>query len=197
MTRHSTTLTPAYFTGLYGTDPDPWGFATSAYEAGKYGATLASLPRAHYASALEIGCSIGVFSRALAPRCDALAGLDVVPAALDAARVRCADQSWVRFEACAIPDSWPEGRFDLILLSEVLYFFSQADVARTAERVGTAIEPGGDVVLVHWLGETDYPLSGDDAADTFIAAAGFASPIHQLRAKEYRIDVLRVNAAGP
>ncbi|WP_375465139.1 SAM-dependent methyltransferase [uncultured Methylobacterium sp.] len=197
MNRPQTSLPPDYFVGLYGEDSDPWGFATSAYESGKYAATLASLPRARYASALEVGCSAGVLSRSLALRCDALIGLDVVPVALDAARARCADQPWVRFEACAIPDSWPDGRFDLILLSELLYFFSRADLLRIAARVASAIEPGGDVVLVHWLGGTDYPLSGEDAADAFIAAAGFARPFHQVRTQDYRIDVLRARAADP
>ena len=27
---------------------------------------------------------------------------------------------------------------------------------------------GGDIVLVHWLGTTDYPLTGDEAAELFI-----------------------------
>lgn len=199
MTRHADSLTPEYFAGLYGggPDPDPWGFTTSAYEAAKYAATLAALPRTRYASGLEIGCSIGVLTRDLGTRCDALIGIDVVETALVAARARCADRPWVRFEACAIPQAWPEGRFDLVLLSEVVYFFTRDDVARIGARIGAAIEPGGDVVLVHWLGETDYPLSGDAAAETFIAAAaGFAAPLHGARNADYRIDVLRAHGGA-
>lgn len=196
MSRRDASLTPDYFTGLYGADPDPdpWGFTTSAYEAAKYAATLSALPRERYASGLEIGCSIGVLTQGLAPRCAALLGIDVVETALAAARARNAAAPWVHFAACAIPDAWPPGRFDLILLSEVAYFFTRADIARIAARIGASIRPGGDIVLVHWLGETDYPLSGDEAAEALIAEAEFARPVHRARTAEYRLDVLR--AAG-
>lgn len=60
MTRHATSLPPDYFDVRYAADPDPWNFAGSPYERDKYAATLAALPRERYASALEVGCSIGV-----------------------------------------------------------------------------------------------------------------------------------------
>jgi hypothetical protein len=73
--RRSKTLDTEYFKGMYATESDPWQFATSAYERDKYAATLAALPRSRYASALEVGCSIGVFTHQLCPRCDTLLGL--------------------------------------------------------------------------------------------------------------------------
>lgn len=201
MSRRAGSLTPQYFAGLYAGDPDPWRFATSAYEREKYAATLESLPRRRYARALEVGCSIGVFTRALAPRCEALTALDVVPSVLDAARARCAGLDHVRFVEGAVPGCWPAGRFDLIVLAEVAYYLDRADLARLADRVEAGLAPEGDVVLVHWLGATDYPLSGDEAAEGFIAlAAPFAQPLHQGRTAEYRIDVLRrppSERAGP
>lgn len=192
MSRRTASLPPAYFAELYAADPDPWRFATSDYEREKYAATLAALPRPRYRSALEVGCSIGVLTRALAGRCDALLALDVVPAALDAARARCADQSHVRFAECRVPGAWPEGRFDLILLSEVVYYLDQADLAALVGRLREALEPGGDLLLVHWTGETDYPLSGDEAAESVIrCSAGFARVRHRARAERYRLDLLR------
>ncbi|KAB1070219.1 class I SAM-dependent DNA methyltransferase [Methylobacterium planeticum] len=202
MSRRANSLTPAYFAELYARDPDPWRFATSDYERGKYAATLGALPRARYAAALEVGCSIGVLTRALAPRCDALLALDVAEAALDQARARCAGAPHVGFACRRVPDAWPEGRFDLILLSEVVYYLDAADVGRLVARVRGALEPGGDIVLVHWTGETDYPLSGDEAAELFIAgnrdfagADAFATLERQDRAERYRLDVLRGAAA--
>ncbi len=192
--RRPTSLDPEFFAGMYATDPDPWRFATSDYERSKYAATLASLPRARYVSGLDVGCSIGVFTRQLCPRCDALVGLDVVPSVLDAARTRCADFPNVRFELAAVPNDWPAGRFDLIVLSEVAYYLNRPDLARLVSRVQGALLPGGDVVLVHWLGETSYPLTGDEAAEGFIAGAkGFARVLAQSRTGEYRLDVLRAN----
>ena len=190
--RHRDSLPSDYFVGMYASDPDPWRFTTSDYERDKYAATLASLPCQQYRAALEIGCSIGVFTRALAPRCEAVVALDVVPEALNSARGRCSDQPQVRFELGSVPADWPEGRFDLIVISEVLYFFDAADLKRLAERVEASLEPGGDCVLVHWLGETDYPHSGDEAAEGFIHSVGaYASIVHQARTEKYRLDVLR------
>ena len=190
--RRSKTLDTDYFKGMYATDSDPWQFATSAYERDKYAATLAALPRARYASALEVGCSIGVFTHQLCPRCDALLGLDVVPSVLEQARARCADYPNASFKLSAVPGDWPEGKFDLILISEVAYYLDRPDLARLVARVANALLPEADIVLVHWTGVTHYPLSGDEAAEGFIAGArGFAQVLKQERTDKYRLDVLR------
>ncbi len=191
MSRFERSIPPDYFEALYAGDPDPWRFASSAYERDKYAATMAALPRARYAAALEIGCSIGVLTRRLAERCDALLAVDVAAAALAEARERCADRANARFECRRMPGDWPPGRFDLVLLSEVVYYLDRADVGLLARHVAAAA-PGGDVVLVHWLGETHYPLTGDEAAETFIAALGAATVVSAQREAEYRLDVLRL-----
>ena len=69
------------------------------------------------------------------------------------------------------PAHWPDGRFDLIVISEVAYYLDRADLARLVARVEGALLPEADIVLVHWLGVTHYPLSGDEAAEGFIAGA--------------------------
>lgn len=191
MTRHTTSLPPSYFDERYARDADPWRFATSDYERAKYAATLAALPKPRYARALEVGCSIGVLTRALAERCDALVGIDLAELALSQARERCADLGHVRFALASVPGDWPEGTFDLILLSEVVYYLDAGDVARLVERVRDSLMPGGDVMLVHWTGETHYPLSGDEAAEGFIEGARtFLRVRDQARADAYRLDVL-------
>ena len=197
MNRPAATLPDAYFSDIYASDPDPWGFTTSPYERDKYTATLAALPRARYRAAFEPACSIGVFTHALSERCDRLLATDLVAAAVTAARARCADRPHVEIRQGAVPADWPEGRFDLIVLSEFLYFLAPADLAALAQRVGDAIEPGGDIVLVHWLGETDFPHSGDGAAEGFIgSAAPFAGIFEQMRTADYRIDVLRAGVVA-
>ncbi|MGX7705995.1 class I SAM-dependent DNA methyltransferase [Methylobacterium sp. Gmos1] len=192
MTRHTTSLPPGYFDERYAADPDPWNFESSPYERDKYAATLAALPRPRYAAALEVGCSIGVLTAALAPRCDALTALDVAEAALDQARARCRDRPGVRLIRAQVPGEWPDGTFDLILLSEVVYYLDAGDVARLAARVRGSLHPRGDVVLVHWTGETHYPLTGDEAADLFIRECRQTLAVdQQVRTPAYRLDVLR------
>ena len=196
MSRHAGSLPAAYFERLYAADPDPWKFATSDYEREKYAATLAALPRELYGRALDVGCSIGVLTRALAERCRELVAMDPVPSALAAARERCADTPQVAFLEGAVPAIWPPGRFDLVLLSEVVYYLDQFDLSRLVGLVAGAIEPQADIVMVHWTGETDYPLGGDEAAGLFIAgltATGVArvDPGRSSRSGQYRLDVLR------
>ena len=194
LSRHISSLTTNYFNAMYAADPDPWRFATSQYEAEKYAATLDALPRRRYRKALEIGCSIGVFTHKLSERCDDLVAVDVVASALDQAAARCQDRPNVSFERMQIPEQWPEGRYDLIFLSEVVYYFERADVERIARHVASSVEPAGDIVIIHWTGDTHYPLSGDEASEAFIAAsASYAAPISSARAEEYRLDVLRAN----
>lgn len=198
MNRRTRSLTPEYFAGLYAEDLDPWRFASSDYERAKYEATLASLPRPRYAAALEIGCSIGVLTHALAERCDDLIAVDVVPSVLEEARRRCHDRPNVRFAQCAVPEQWPDGRFELILVSEVAYFLDRPDLLRLVERVMASLAENGEVILVHWLGATDYPLSGDEAAEGFIEAflAGAAGGRvrEQRRTADYRLDLLQAGS---
>ena len=184
---------PGYFDALYAADADPWRFETSDYEAAKYDATLAALPVGRYASAVEVGCSIGVLTQRLASRCDALLGVDVAQTALDRAAARCTEQAHVRFVRLRMPEEMPKGRFDLIMLSEVLYYFETPTLDRLAASLRPACMPGADLVLVHWLGPTpDYPQSGDSAVDVFIAAtADWTEVTRQQRREDYRLDVLR------
>ena len=119
------TLKPEYFDALYTADPDPWNFAASPYEQEKYALTLNAMPKPHYRSALEVGCSIGVLTRSLASRCDAVVAIDAAQTPLVEARRRCADLPGVRFEQMFVPEQWPDGVFELILLSEVVYYLSR------------------------------------------------------------------------
>jgi hypothetical protein len=132
----------------------------------------------------------------LAPCCASLLGIDIVEYPLQAARARCADQKQVRFERMRAPMQWPGGRFDLIILSEVLYFLSPDDIARCARQVGGSVLPGAIVLLVNWLGQSDDPCSGDQAAERFIfetSAARTSAALtvaRQDRSARYRLDLL-------
>ncbi len=156
-----TSIQRRYFEDMYATDPDPWNFATSGYEQRKYSLTMASLPRSRYRSAFEPGCSIGVLTKMLAARCDRLLATDVIAVARETARRRLAAMPHVRVEDRAIPEEWPEDEFDLVVLSEIAYYFNEADLTEIIARVVTSTGPGAHLVGVHWRGETNYPLSGD------------------------------------
>jgi SAM-dependent methyltransferase len=191
MSQPRPTLKPEYFDGLYTADPDPWNFAASPYEQAKYTLTLNAMPKPRYRSALEVGCSIGVLTRLLASRCDAVLAIDAAPAPLVEATRRCADLPGVRFEQMFVPEQWPDGVFDLILLSEVVYYLNREDVARLAAKVTRSLAPGGSVILVHWTGPTDYPLSADEATALFVERTGSTCLVMRAdRYAQFRLDVL-------
>ncbi|RAJ39990.1 nodulation protein S (NodS) [Kitasatospora sp. SolWspMP-SS2h] len=140
----------AYFAGMYAEQDDPWRLAERWYERRKYALTLAALPEPRYRSAFEPGCSVGVLSALLAGRCDALLACDREERAVARARARLARAPHVRVEQRRLPDDWPDGAFDLVVLSELLYYFTAAGAADVLERAVHALEPGGTLLLVHW-----------------------------------------------
>lgn len=183
-------MPPEYFDELYRSQGDPWNFAASSYERDKYAATLAALSANRYRRALEIGCSIGVFTRLLADRCERIVAVDASATAIEAARQRCRDLAGISFARMAVPADFPDGRFDLIVLSEVLYYLDRGDLVALAGKCVKAAAPGGELVLVHWTGPTNYPLSGDEAAEAFLELMSPTMRVRsRLRHPQYRLDV--------
>jgi SAM-dependent methyltransferase len=181
----------SYFENLYTANPDPWKFATSGYEQAKYDATLAALPRSHYQRGLEVGCSIGVFTAQLAAYCKQLVAIDISEVALSRAQMRCRSIANAHFERIAVPLHWPTGTFDLMVLSEVIYYLDIKDVIRLARRVQSSIRSNGHAILVHWTGRTNYPLGGDEAVDLFIESLRpFVLELRHERTPKYRLDIL-------
>lgn len=188
------TLPPEYFDQVYQANRDPWNFESSPYEREKYAATLAALPRPHYAEVLEIGCSLGVLTAQLAPRCGHLLAVDVSEAALAQARARCAAMHQVEIKLLRVPEEFPAQPLDLVLVSEVGYYWSPADLARAADRILHGLKPGGQLLLVHWTPPVhDYPLTGDEVHAFFLDKAADTGPLRSLvtqRHETYRLDLL-------
>jgi SAM-dependent methyltransferase len=184
-------LAPAYFIEKYETDPDPWKFASSAYEQEKYAASLGALSKNYYANALEVGCSIGVFTRQLARRCGRLLAIDAALPALVQAQRRCEDLPNIAFGEACVPGDWPDGSFDLIVFSEVIYYLNEADLKTLVACAERSAARDAAILLVHWTGLTDYPLSGDEASEIFIRqSCHFAKVTLQDRTTNYRLDRL-------
>lgn len=178
-------LSPDYFARMYREADDPWGFASRWYEQRKYALTLACLPDQRYGRALEIGCSIGVLTSALATRCDDLLAIDPSAAALERARTRVPPA--VRLQQGAVPGDWPPDRYDLVVLSEVGYYLMRPDLERLLDLVQRDLAPGGTVVACHWRHRVaDYPLSGDEVH----AALGRWPRLSRVEEEDFLLDVL-------
>ena len=187
------TIALTHFEDLYAARPDPWRLASSDYERAKYAATLAALPSDRYAHGLEIGCAIGVLTQKLGGRCDDLLAIEPVGNALAEATRRNAASPWIRFASLFVPAQWPDGAFDLVVLSEVIDYLGEADVVALAGKVSGSLTQGGDVILVHWVGKKRGPPGEDEASDRFIAAAENLTVLRRDRNADYRLDVLRRN----
>ena len=181
---------------LFQRDPDPWNFRSSPYEAAKFDATIAALGGRRFASGLDVGCANGVLTARLAAQCDRLLAVAVAQAALDLAAEEMARQGHghVAFRRADIPDDWPTGRFDLIVLSEVLYFIGADEVRRTAAHVAQAALPGATVLSVNTTAPIAKGLSGAETEVILTdALPGWAEPV-ETRGEGWRI--LRWTAPG-
>ena len=161
------------FDALYRHHRDPWGYETSDYERSKCERTLTALPRPHVRHGLEMGCSIGVFTELLAPACDSLVAVDFSAVAVRAARERLGAAGHVEILCGDLRAGLPEGRFDLIVCSEVLYYWPPTDVQAWLARVRRALEPGGALVAVHWTGnDPEAPMTGPQVHRLLATEAG-------------------------
>lgn len=117
--------------------------------------TVASLPRERYRRCYEPGASIGLLTRMLAARCDEVLAVDSVEEAVETGRNTVEDLPNVRFERANLPADMPDGTFDLIVIGDLLYYLSAADLGLLLDGLTERLQPGGDLVSVHFSNRAD------------------------------------------
>ncbi len=141
----------AYLNGMYATGTDPWRIEHGWYEQRKRRLVLGCLPRQRYRYAFEPGCSGGTLTRELARRCDKLLAADLSEVAVRATRDRVLGCPGVQVAQLLLPDEWPSRRrFDLIVLSELGYFFREASWAELCAQVASTLAADATVLACHW-----------------------------------------------
>lgn len=151
------------FDKKYRSVADPWRFATSPYELHKYHETVSALGARHFRRAFEPGCAIGVLTLMLADHADHIVAVDASERAIGAARRRLAGRGHVELHVGAIPEWWPEGTFDLVVFSELGYYWDRDGLDDVVARIVRLLDPGGVLLAVHWLGSSgDHLCSGYD-----------------------------------
>lgn len=152
-----------YFDKMFQGNDDPWSFQSRWYEQRKRAVTLASLPRRRYTRAFEPGCANGELSAGLALCCDELLCSDGSTRAVELARKRLAGQSNTTVTQAWVPQDWPEGKFDLVVLSELGYFLSPEMLEMFGRKVNQSLARDGTLVACHWRRPIDgCYLNGDD-----------------------------------
>jgi SAM-dependent methyltransferase len=186
--REASPTSGAAFEARYRSAPDPWNFATSPYERLRYREILDGLSRTRYRSAFEPGCSVGELTARLALRCDRLLATDIAPTAVGRAQFRCAKSGNVSIRCGDLSREIPEGPFDLIVFSEIGYYFSSNHLAAIARELTRTLDADGEFMAVHWLGHSrDHLLHGDEVHRVLEASLDLAR-INGHRAPGFRID---------
>ena len=186
----------SYFERLFAASEDPWAFKTRWYEVRKRALTMASLPAARYGRAYEPGCANGELSAELASRCDELLVSDGADKAVELARRRLVSLSNVTVVKAWVPEEWPCGVFDLVVLSEIGYYLDAASLGRLARKVRSSLRPGGTVIACHWRPRIEgCELSGDEVQDHLGTALELPHLGRTVDA-DLRIDVWCTDAAS-
>jgi len=180
-----------YFDDMYAVSQDPWNFTGSAYEQEKYQHTVTALGGKHFIHGLEIGCSIGVLTKMLTDHCTSLLGVDISEKPIAIARERLKDNLGARFEVFDIPRQYPDGRFDLIVVSEVAYYLSKEDLDLAKSLILNSLTDHGTLCLVHWRPQIEgCVFTGDEVNDLFLNDDSYV-PAYQYSNDQYRIDVIK------
>lgn len=164
---------------------DPWGLDGRWYERRKRALLMASLPRERFRRALELGCSTGPNTRAISERADAVLGIDSSQKALDKA-IAAGVPANVTYERMELPAQWPSGAYDLIVLSEVAYYWTPEQFGRALDLINESATDDAVFIACHWRKTVEgTPLTGDD-----VHAAISARPEWRVLSRHIEDDFL-------
>jgi SAM-dependent methyltransferase len=138
------------FDRMYAATDDPWGYQVRWYEERKRALLLAALSKRSYENVLELGCGNGETSLALAPRCQQLLALDGSQRAVTLAARKLAGHPHAEARQVLLPDAWPEGQFDLVVVSEMAYYLEASELEAMLQLLSGALREGAEVVFCHW-----------------------------------------------
>jgi LmbE family N-acetylglucosaminyl deacetylase len=178
------------FATLYAEHGDPWR-SDSWYERRKRAVLCASLPRERYRRGFEPGCGTGALTVELARRCERLYATEPVREAASLARRATAGDAGVEIAPLALPEGVPAGPLDLAVFSEVLYYLDDRSVHSTLEATVRALEPGGDLVLVNWLGWPSEAPRDEAATAALVRARPELVEVVEHRDEDFVVRVLR------
>jgi SAM-dependent methyltransferase len=137
------------FENLFQRDPDPWDYETSAFEAHKRSVLMRYAGLGPRGRVLELACANGVTTQALMKVGLRVTALDGSSTAIAQARTRLGHIRRLRLLHANLPKGLPKESFDLIVVSEIVYYLGSIAARRLAEGVANRVAPGGRVVVLH------------------------------------------------
>lgn len=154
----------AHFEALFSADPDPWSYRTKFAELRRHDLLIAMLELPMYRRTFEPACASGMLTALLARRSEEVIAWDGSANAVAHARNSMNDLPNVQVARNSVPSSWPDGTFDLIVLSDFLYYLPVEEIQAVAESSRLSLEDGGLIIACHWRGIAhDFLTPGGDA----------------------------------
>ena len=185
----SETSSEEFFDAKYRLDSDPWKFSTDAYEQSRYSATIDALEGRKYEYAFEPGCSIGVLTQKLAGFCRQVRAIDISQTAVLRAQARCKHLPNVEVSHGRLPQAIPSDPIDLIVFSEIGYYFQAAELSLVVRDLISHLTLGGTLLAVHWLGNSaDHQLTGDQVHGIIETMPGLHNRLSR-RYDGFRLDL--------
>jgi trans-aconitate methyltransferase len=179
------------FERKYQDKADPWDFATSPYELARYRTLLSALSGMRFGCVYEPGCSVGVLTQHLSGMAARVVATDVAPSAVERARRRCAGLENVEFEVADVRSHRPSPPPDLIVFSEIGYYFSAPELDSVAVFLAEQLAPQGELLAAHWLGHSnDHALHGHEVHEQLRAVLPLLW-VHGACHENFRIDCWR------
>lgn len=183
---------PEYFERFYADTEDPFGFDRNDYEQRKFSRLLELCGEQEFGRGLELGCALGAFTELLAPRCRELLAVDISAVAVKAAGERLSGFPGVRCEVRNLPSDLPTGKFDLIVASDILYYWTRADIRSAVRWFDQSLNPGGVLLAAHYVPFMGALLVGDEAHDTLKETTTLRPALAELvefgSGRPYRVD---------
>lgn len=165
----------------------PWG--TSWYEQRRFDLVAAMLPREFYRHVFEPGCGTGELSAVIAARCEYLLATDRNTTDVEQARRRLSGFN-ADVEVRDVREEWPEQRYDLVVLCELLPYLGPQEVDAVLDRALHHLVPHGHLVVGQWRCRLEgTQLSGDEISDRLRAVPG-TRVLASYQDPDYVIDVL-------
>ncbi len=166
---------------------DPWELDGNPFERERHTQMLRlSLSRGIINNALEVGCAAGAFTEKLAPHCQRLTVVDVMPRAIGRACQRTKRWSHITWIAADIRQFMAQELFDLIVVAEVLYYLEDIkDMQAAIRNLVRMLAPGGHLV---------FGSARDAPCRHWGHAAGAETVISMLT--EILVEVERVQCQG-
>ena len=92
-------------------------------------------------------------------------------------------------ERRTLPEEMPDGPFDPIVASEILYYYTREEMLAALRTFERELARGGVLLAVHWRRETrTYPLQGDEVHELLLGH----TRLHNSKTivePDYRLDL--------